>query len=212
MELEKNPKTRIIGKVLLKIEDRISGVSFPKMRRARQISSCHCGPAVLESLFSFVGIKVSQKAMVASLRAQEKIKKYGLGPKEMVKAASIYGKDKTIFWRKSNASVSDLDQIINKYKFPVGVEWQGVFYEFDDGDSGHYSIVTKIERKNDHLRMADPYSEFVGVDRKFKIKDFEKRWWDTNRVGKKDVLDKKVMFIVTPKNETWPKKLGMKKS
>ena len=32
-------------------------------------------------------------------------------------------------------SISDLDLAVNKYKFPVGVEWQGVFYENEDEDN-----------------------------------------------------------------------------
>ena len=59
--------------------------------------------------------------------------------------------------------------------------------------------------------MADPFFKFIGVDRKFGIKDFEKRWWDVNIINKKPVTDSRMLFVITPKGETWPKKVGMVK-
>jgi hypothetical protein len=55
------------------------------------------------------------------------------------------------------------------------------------------------------------------VDRKFKIRDFEKRWWDENEIKvsgtskRRLIKDKRIMFVITPKGESWPKKLGMVK-
>jgi len=119
---------------------------------------------------------------------------------------------------KTGGRISDLETIINKYKFPVGVEWQGVFYEDEDEDNGHYGIITVVDKKVGYLRMADSFSKFAGVDRRFRIKDFEKRWWDQNEVKiagtsrKRVLIDRKMMFVITPKNASWPKKLGMKKA
>lgn len=211
MVLEKNPKTRPLARNLLKLEDWVSGPPFPQMKRVKQISLSHCGPAVLASLYSDFGVRVSQRRIVASLRAQNKIKKYGLNVKDLARASGIIGKGAFAFWRKFKANIGDLNLAVNKYKCPVGVEWQGVFYEDEDGDSGHYSVVTRIDKKLGFLRISDPYSRFAGIDRKFKIKNFVKRWWDTNVIKKRTFLDKRVMFIVLPKNETWPKKMGMKK-
>jgi hypothetical protein len=211
MELEKNPRTRPIYRKLLELWDLANGVPFPGMKRFKQITSYHCGPAVLVALYSFMGIKTSQKAIVKSLRAQNKIKLYGLNLKDLAKASKIVGKGKFNFWIKSSAKVSDLEAIINKYKWPVGVEWWGIFYEFEDEDSGHYGVVTSIDKKSGYLRLADFFSIFAGVDRKLKIKDFVKRWWDENEIKGRTILDRRMMFIVTPKSESWPRKLGMKK-
>lgn len=211
MHLEKNPRTRHIARKLLSLRDRITGVAFPQMARISQASSSHCGPAVLASLYSFLGVKVSQRSIVASLRAQNKIKSLGLNMHDMERASKIIGKGAFSFWRKSNARVSDLDLAINKYKSPVGVEWQGVFYEDEDEDNGHYSIVTKIDKNKGYLRMADPYYKFAGIDRKFDIKEFESRWWDENIIKGRNLHDKRVMFVITSKSDSWPKKLGMKK-
>jgi hypothetical protein len=212
MVLEKNPKTRPVYKKLLELEDKVSGLPFPKMIRPKQITSSHCGPAVLTSLYSNFGVKASQKGIVASLRLQKKIMKYGLNIKELGKASRIIGKGAFVFWKKSGARISDLELAVNKYKNPVAVEWQGIFYEESDEDNGHYSIVTKIDKKAGIMRICDSYPLFAGVDRKFKTHDFEKRWWDVNIVKGRTLRDNKVMFLVAPKGESWPKKLGMVKS
>ena len=211
MDLEKNPKTRHLVRKLLSLSDKFSGLAFPKMERVRQASSSHCGPAVLVTLFSNFDIKVSQRSIVASLRAQNKIKKFGFNMVDMGKATKIIAKGKFSFWKKTNAKVSDLDAAVNKHKSPVGVEWQGVFYEDEDEDNGHFSVITKIDKKSGYLRIADPYYKFAGVDRKFKTREFEKRWWDENVIKGRNLHDKRVMFVIVPKGETWPKKLGMKK-
>lgn len=203
---------RKIVRTLLGLQDRLLGTAFPDMIRVKQISTSHCGPAVLSSLYSYLGVKVSQRGMVASLRAQNKIKTFGFNMKDMAKAAKIVGKGAFSFWRKTNAKISDLDLAINKFKSPVGVEWQGVFYEDSDEDNGHFSVITKIDKKRGYLRIADPYYKFAGVDRKFNIREFEKRWWDENVINGRNLHDRRVMFVITKKGETWPKKLGMSKS
>jgi hypothetical protein len=211
MVLEKNPKTRPIVRKLLALEDRVVGLPFPKMVRTKQITSAHCGPAVLAALYSNFGVRVSQKGMVASLRAQKKIRKFGLSVTDLGRASKIVGKGAFSFWKKADGKVSDLDMVINKYKYPVGIEWQGVFYENEDDDNGHYCVITKIDKKTGTLRLADPYSVFAGVDRKFDIKFFRERWWDENIVKGRNLVDNRVMFLITPKGESWPKKLGMTK-
>lgn len=219
MHLEKNPKTRLILKHLLQTEDRLSGKPFPSMTRTKQISVYACGPATLEMLFSFVGARVSQTSMVHSIRAHNKIKIYGIDVNDMAKAVRIKGKKKYTFWKKEYTKVSDLHQIVNIHKYPVGVEWQGVFYENEDEDSGHYGVITKIDKKKNFLRIADPYFnayfDYDGTDRKFKISEFMKKWWDVNEVkitGKNKtrmVKDVQMMFVITPTGVSWPKRLGM---
>jgi len=212
MVLEKNPRTRPIIKKLLELEDKILGRPFPKMVRIRQIDVNSCGPAVLVALYSNFGVKTSQKHIIASLRAQNKIKILGLNVKDLARASKIIGKGAFSFWTKANGKISDLDLIVNKYKSPVGVEWQGVFYENEDEDNGHYAIITKVDKKTGLLRISDPFGEFSGVDRKFKIKEFVSRWWDENTIKGRTLVDNHVMFVITEKGASWPKKLGMKLS
>jgi hypothetical protein len=211
MFLEKNPKTRPIYQKLLALEDRALGPAFPTLKRISQTSIDFCGPAVLTAYYSFLGVKTSQRRIVKSLRVQNKIKEYGLSIKDLAKASKIVGKGEFTFWRKEYSKVSDLDTIVNKYKWPVGVEWWGVFYEHADEDSGHYGIITRVDKKAGNLRLADSFWEFAGVDRKFKIKDFVKRWWDENEIKGRVYKDHRMMFIITPKRTSWPRKLGMKR-
>jgi len=222
MELERNPAARRLLKKLLSIEDKMTGKPFPGMRRVKQISIYACGPATLEMLFSFVGLRVSQTSLIKSIRAWNRIKLYGIDVNDMAKAAGIAGKKKFSFWRKQKSSLNDLYLIVNKYKYPVGVEWQGVFYENEDEDSGHYGIITKVDKKSGFLRIADPFfNGFFGygdVDRKFKISQFLKKWWDTNEVKvagtskTRTVKDIRMIFLVTPKDSVFPKNLGMTRS
>ena len=221
MELEKNPISRKILRRLLKLNDKIFGRPMPEMHRAKQISIYACGPATIEMLFSFVGLKVSQSGVIRSIRAANKIKLFGIDVDDIAKAVKIAGKGKFVFWRKEKSTIKDLDLAVNKYKYPVGVEWQGVFYENEDEDNGHYGVITMVQKTAGYLRIADPYFnkyfKYSGVDRRFKISDFYKKWWDTNDVKiagtskTKSVKDVRVMFVITPEDASWPKKLGMKK-
>lgn len=212
MYLEKNPKTRPIYQRLLQLEDVVLGPAFPALRRVAQSSIDFCGPAVLSAYFSFLGIKTSQRGIVKSLRVQKKIKAFGLSIKDLARASGIIGKKNFIFWRKAKATVNDLDRIVNKYRWPVGVEWWGVFYEHEDEDSGHYGIITRVNKKSGYLRIADSFWEFAGVDRKFKIKDFVNRWWDENEINGRVIKDERMIFVITPKGTSWPKGLGMKRA
>jgi hypothetical protein len=215
MEINHISFLRNLDRLVLRLETSFKGASFPGLKRVKQISSSHCGPASLVSLFSFLGVKTSQARIVRSLRAENKIKDTGLVIKDLARATRIVGKGEFTFWKKENATVGDLDKIVNKFKVPVGVEWQGVFYEDEEGDNGHYCVITEVNKAKGFLKLADPYKEFAGLDRKFRLSDFEKRWWDSNEVAipyskiKKLVYDRKLMFLITPRKETFPRNLGM---
>lgn len=222
MVLEKNPRTRPIAKHLLHLEDKVKGKPFASMTRVKELTNYNCGPATLEMLLSFVGVKTSQTSLIRSIRAQNKIKLFGIDVSDLGKAVRIAGKKKLSFWKKSHAAVNDISLAVHKYKYPVGVEWLGEFYENEDEDPGHYSVVTKIDKKAGYLRIADPYFNsffhYENLDRKLEISDFVKKWWDVNEIKvsgqtkRRKVKDTRVMFVITPKGESWPKKLGMTKA
>lgn len=116
---------------------------------------------------------------------------------------------------KENASLSDLQHIVKEYGFPIGVEWQGVFYEDSDEDDGHYSVVTYVDTVNNIIMLSDPYRRFAGSDRTFHIMEFDHRWWDENEItdqetGRKyTVREEHMMFVVTPKEAIFPEQMGM---
>jgi len=193
-----------------------------------QVSFSHCGPAVLEMLFSHLSVDIDQNEFVRSLGIESRLKEYGMTVREMEAVVAKLFPDYT-FWYKDNSSLSDLSVVINTHKYPVGVEWQGDFpdvsseeisqygYEEDDedDDAGHYSVVTHVDTINNAVFVSDPFGPFAGRDRKFSILDFEKRWWDINEVvnpsnGKRiQVHDYHMMFLVTPKDELFPVNFGM---
>jgi len=215
MEINHIKFLRKLDRRILKLNESLFGKPFPTLKRIKQATSSYCGPAVLVSLFSFLGVRASQSRIVRSLRAENKIKDMGLVIRDLARAVRIVGKGKLTFWKKEGATIGDLDKIINKHKFPVGIEWQGVFYEDEEGDNGHYGIITQVNKEKGYLKVSDPYKKFAGADRKFRISDFEKRWWDSNEIAipyskiKKLVYDRKLMFLITPKKETFPRSLGM---
>ena len=215
MEINNNRHFRRLSRQLLALRDKVVGIAFPKMARVKQITVYNCGPAVLATLYSFLGVKASQRGIIASLRVQNKIKNVGMSMKDLGRGSHIIGKGAFVFWKKNRAKMSDVETILKKYKYPVGVEWQGVFYEDADEDDGHYAVITEVNKGSGFLRIADPFYKFAGVDRRFRIKDFIKRWWDINEVHiagtskKRNIVDRRVMFVITPEGETFPNKVGM---
>ena len=187
---------------------------FPGLRRIRQISGSHCGPAVLSMLLSHVGSEINQEALVDAAEVRHLLSQYGMTVPEMGKAVSVLAPQLS-FWYKEHSIIDELELLVNGYKYPVGVEWQGVFYEDEDEDNGHYCVVTNVDKVNKIITLSDPYSRFAGTDRSFHIDEFESRWWDENEVldeavgARRLVRDEQVMFIVTPKFETFPFSLGM---
>lgn len=175
------------------------------MIRVRQVTDSHCGPAVLEMLASFVGEDTKQNKIVKAAKIERSILKNGMSVEEMAMAEKALLK-KSKFWFKKNSSVADLIKIITTYKYPVGVEWQGIFpKEYKDDDEGHYSVVTFVDKEKDAIWVANPFRSLAGKDRKLKLSKFEKRWWDMND----KTIEKRAIFVIAKDSEIFPRKLKM---
>lgn len=189
--------------------------AFPNMRRLTQVTDSHCGPAVLAMLLSYLDIHVGQGEIAAAAEVEHKLEEHGMNIQEMKKAIQIIAPEAT-FWYKDKSTKEELDYLLHTKRYPVGVEWQGIFYEYSDEDDGHYSIVVDIDIENDQIFIADPFEPFSGGDREFKLHKFLKRWWDVNEIinpatgNVTHLPDDQMMFIITPKEETFPIELGMK--
>jgi hypothetical protein len=194
---------------------RLNSQYLPQLPRLKQRTLSHCGPAVLSMLTGFIGYKVDQDEFVSAARVNRiTLRKNGMDVDEL--ALSIVRRlPKTTFWIKEKSTIRDLASITNVYSYPVGVEWQGVFGEWSNGDDGHYSIVIHVDRAKEKIVLIDPFWYYSGSDRIFSTNRFVSRWWDaTMRVDKKTGLimrdtDQQVMFVVTPKSVTFPRKIGM---
>lgn len=187
---------------------------FPSMRRVKQISVDHCGPAVVAMLLSHLGIKVWQRDVVRATGEDKEIKSYGMTVAELAHAVRVVATT-VQFWYKDHAGIEDIRTLLENHQQPVGVEWQGIFGKYSDGDDGHYAVVTHIDEDKKSMLIADPYKPFAGVDRQIPIDKFYPRWWDENEVKdpqsgeKKKIKDVRLLFIVTKKDEKFPERLGM---
>ena len=193
---------------------KLNKIAFPRLPRVKQKTLAHCGPAVLEMLVGYLGKKIDQDKFVAAAQVKHKFKRHGMNVVDM--GAAIKKLTPTVnFWYKEKATLREVQKIIHLYKTPVGVEWQGVFGSYSDGDDGHYSIITCINRRNKMVTIADPFPKFAGSDRIFTFNEFQKRWWDFNEVKNpktkkmKRVKDHHMLFVVTSKRRRFPKKFKL---
>lgn len=191
-----------------------SPAHFPSMKRVAQMSNAHCGPAVVEMLFSNLGVEVNQEQIVAAAGVAYKLRSHGMTVDELSFAAKRIAPH-LAFWSKRDSDAHELLEIVEHHHYPVGVEWQGVFGEDTDEDDGHYGIVTHVDRDNGILLLADPYGKFAGHDRLFHVYDFVDRWWDINEIidpfsrKVRHVADDRALFIVTKPEEIFPESFGM---
>ncbi len=198
-------------------------VDYFKLKRATQISESHCGPATIQMLLSNVGVDVTQDKVAEAGDATELIERNGMRVDQLANAVIKLAPD-VQFWFKEHSKLSELMAIITEHQYPVGVEWQGIFdddeEDDDDGDNdyGHYSVITHIDFEKQELIIVDPYKDFVSRDRIMSFSEFDERWWDYNEVinpatgSAQLVKDEHLMFIITPKDETFPETLGMMKA
>lgn len=190
---------------------------FPHIR---QISEAHCGAAVLQMLLQALGEETDQDEITAAADAEDLIEEHGLRVDQLALACSRIAPHLQ-FWYKYKATLDDLRMVLSR-GYGIGVEWQGLFYdsedeEEEDGDYGHYSIVSHIDENKQMVIIVDPYRDFVRQDRIFPIDFFLRRWWDTNEVydplsGRKRLIeDNRLMFFITFMAEDFPDHCGFKR-
>jgi hypothetical protein len=191
--------------------DRLHHPHFP------EISESQCGPAVIQMLLGHLGFEVSQEAIAAAGGAAEL---NGMRVDQLARAVRLLAPHAQ-FWCKENASSADLTRLVNDFRYPVGVEWQGTTEDRLEEDGvarvyGHYSVAIIVDEKNRQLVIVDPYKDFRAQDRIFDLDWFVTRWYDLYEVeishtGKRhSVEDRRLLFIITPADETFPRELGMK--
>lgn len=173
-----------------------------------------CGPATLSMLLSQYSIDIDQQKVGLYADALDRLEEYGTRIDELALAVRRIDPNLSM-WAKRDATLEDIDVLINTHTLAVGVEWQGdIFFRGDD--AGHYSAVIGINLEKKTILIRDP--EYKDRDRKFRFKTFLKRWYDTNIVGadapeeaKEWMDDYHVIFVVAPKDRIELEKLGLKK-
>jgi hypothetical protein len=189
---------------------------FDRLRWIEQITENHCGPAVIQMLLDNISVNVTQEAITEAAGATLTIVTHGTRVDQLAKAVYTLAPNARL-WYKEKASEDDLEYALVVGKFPVGVEWQGLFdaVEEDDEDYGHYSIVAHIDKARDELIVVDPYKDFVDQNRILKMSLFLHRWWDFNEVEDPQTgelvfkKDERLFFVVAPRDTSFPIELGM---
>ena len=168
-------------------------------------------------LLSNIGIDVTQEAITIAAGLTKIIEENGMRIDQMADAiAKLHLNAK--LWYKEHASIDDIATLLDTYRYPVGVEWQGIFEEDEDTydeNSGHYSIVTRVDTDHNALIIVDPYKDFAAQDRIIGNTTFQKRWWDENEIPDattgviREIRDEELLFVVTPSSITFPPELVM---
>ncbi len=192
------------------------------MPRIAQANPFYCGPTVMEMLLKYQGIHhLSQHDLAQLSGVNDDIFDIGMTLSQM--ANTINQLDLPVqFWFKTDSTLKELATLIDFFRLPVGVEWQGVFDypdeeadEDGDDDPGHYSIVTHCSTYDNVVLIADPDHHYAGTDRQFSVMQFERRWWDINTVKdpmtgiSQEVEDYHGLYIIVPRTETFPLNMDM---
>jgi hypothetical protein len=189
---------------------------FSRLRWIQQITENHCGPAVLEMLLENIGVTILQQEITEAAGATHTIETHGTRVDQLARAVQQLVPIARL-WFKERASLDDILYVLEEAKYPVGVEWQGLFEDMDDDDEdyGHYSIVAHIDQAKGELIIVDPYKDYIDQNRIIRISTFQERWWDFNEVkdpqtGEKTFKkDEQLFFVVVPLAVTFPAELGM---
>lgn len=189
-----------------------------KIKKVCQISESHCGPAVLEMLLRYLGKRRTQKTITKYCRIKSTIKGHGARVDQLSRAI-IKMYPSLRLWYKKNSRISEIKEIVQNYRYPVAVEWQGLFEIFEeetDDDLGHYAVVVGFDEIKEKIVLSDPYKHYCHKLRYLKVSRFVRRWWDINEIktseGKtRKIRDHRLFFLVLPEELDFPKKFGMKK-
>jgi hypothetical protein len=194
--------------------------TYFRMKRISQITDSHCGPAVIQMLLSNVDVSATQEDVALAAGVKDVIEMHGTRVDQLAQAVKTLAPEMQ-FWYKEHATLDDVYTLVDRYQYPVAVEWQGVFEdegeEDPEPDYGHYSVITHVDPEKDVLVIVDPYRDYVQQDRVFGLKEFDERWYDFNMApdpatGKERlVTDDHMLFIVTPRAAQFPAEIGLKR-
>jgi hypothetical protein len=191
----------------------------------------------MQMLLSNLGIDVTQEEVAEAGGAASLITLNGMRVDQLARAVNRLA-PQVLFYYKDHASLEDLARVVNDYRHPAGVEWQGLFEdepgqkpaahnedqaglladsESEEDDFGHYSLVMRADRRRRRLIIADPYKDYFSQARVFSFEAFERRWYDFNEVPDPVsgqpllVEDDHLFFIVVRRIVQFPQRIGMRR-
>lgn len=168
-----------------------------------------CGPATLEMLFSWYGIKVDQEE-IAQATGLPACDLFRFGYSLYVLNRAIQRLDNGFqLLVKYDSTIDDLD-CITRFQ-PVGIEWRCMFRE-PDGQlwgEGHYSLVQRVDQTRGVVSLIDPYyGENLSHNQgEVRIPQFIEDWWDENTMpdasgAETKVWTKGALFVVAPRKDS----------
>jgi hypothetical protein len=173
-------------------------------------------------LLARCGVAADQERLTELARAQMTISSRGIRVDQLARAVAGLGAGLAL-WYKTRANPGDLATLVRRYRYPVGVEWQGFFEDSEEeedyvtGEYGHYSVVTDIDLRRRLITLRDPYPDFCQRDRVFRLDWFVSRWWDINLMPMPSsavlllVEDRHMLFVVTDERERFPASLDLQR-
>lgn len=134
-----------------------------------------CGPAVIKTALSSVGIDKSQTEIAADT--------YQLwwGTHTGVMLA-YFSRFFFLFGSLTDASIIDIEKHLNKGHFVIVDWWDDLTDDPNDPPDGHYSIVASVNRQKGTIKLIDPSARGIW---EMKLSDFEDRWYDYLDVNQK---------------------------
>ena len=171
-------------------------------------------------LLSNIGLYVSQKDIAKAAGITKSISDHGTRIDQMGLAIHNLQLPASL-WYKDHCTIEDIQLLLDMFMYPVGIEWQGLFTDQEEepnDDSGHYSVVARVDIEKNALIVVDPYKDFADQDRIINIDTFMRRWWDENQIphtaGRRSYMlrDERLLFIVTKSDVTLPGSLGLLRS
>jgi ABC-type bacteriocin/lantibiotic exporter with double-glycine peptidase domain len=145
----------------------MSKVSKWKKHLKFQKQSGWCGPAVVQMVLSYNGIKKRQKTIAEAIYKHW----WGTGHGLMIAYLSKFFK---VVNFKNNATITDVRRHLDKANIVI-VNWWDDFSK-NEAD-GHYSIIIDYDSKNKLITLADPSRTRKGIW-KIKSKEFNSKWYD----------------------------------
>ena len=142
----------------------------------KQYNTYTCGPACLQMVFEYYGIKRSQHDLAKALKTEEN----GTEHDAMISVPTHAG---LFCYVNNNSSVEEIEHFLS-----LGIPIIVHFIEPTD-EEAHYAVIKRIRTsflfKRKKIILNDPWN---GEDFKLSRKEFEKRWHDEKNIYKNWIL------------------------
>ncbi len=132
------------------------------LKSVRQLPG-YCGPASLEMILRYFGIKKSQRELAKLVKGFDPRPGKEVKADALLTAARSFGLDGFI---QDESDFSDLRKWVIQKRIPVMVDW---FLS----DDGHYGVVAHLDKK--FIYLQDPS---IGKIRKIDLSVFQRVWFD----------------------------------